>query len=104
MVNQIPVADLKSATDPNIIYYPFKIVIGTARIQKDILNEFGMMCKTVIITNLDNTNPISVITVDPQSPADSIPPSTKGEQDQWTAYIDLVPNAVTGKGLLELWL
>jgi hypothetical protein len=103
-VNTIPVSDLKSATDPNLSYYPFKMAIGTARIQKDILNEFGCMCKTVIITNNDLNNGITVITVDPNSPPETIPPNTKGEQDQWTSYIDVTPNAVSGKGILELWL
>jgi len=103
-VNTIPVSDLKSATDPNLSYYAHKITIGTTRIQKDILNEFGCMCRTVIITNNDLTNSISVITVDPNNPVDSIPPNTKGEQDQWTSYIDLTPDPVSGKGLLELWL
>ena len=103
-MNQIPVEDLKAATDPNLPFYSFKQVIGTAVITHDILNEFGMMCKAVIITNFDSTNNISVINKDPQNPVDIIPPSTKGEEDTWTSFIQLTPNAVTGNGILELQL
>lgn len=100
----IPVEQLKSPTDPNLPFYSFKLAFTTAVVIKDIYNEFGAYAKAVIITNNDSAAGVSVIQNDPSNPAEVIPPATKGESDAWCNFISLTPNAVTGKGLLELWL
>lgn len=100
----IPVESLKSPTDPNLPFYSFKQVISTSEIKMDIFNQFGAYAKAVIITNLDKNNNISVILNEPNAPSEIIPPSTKGESDVWANFIDLTPDAVTGNGVLELWL
>lgn len=100
----IPSDDFKSASDPSIPFFSFKQKIGTAVLSHDCLNEFGCLCKTVVITNFDAVNSVSVVTKDPNQPADVIPPSTKGSQDEWISHVVLTPNAGTGNGLLELQL
>lgn len=102
--NTIPVESLKSPTDPNIPFFAWKEVIGTTPITIDILNKFGCLAKAVIIENDDSTNNISVVTIDPANPVETIPPNTKGEDDSWTSFIQVTPNAVSGSGVLELQL
>lgn len=98
----IPVESLKSPTDPTLPFYSFKLAIGTTPIIKDIFNEFGGYAKAIIITNNDPTNVILAINNDPSNPAETIPPSSKGEDDSWSNFISITPNAVTGAGLVEL--
>jgi hypothetical protein len=104
MVLDIPSDDYKSASDPSIPFFSFKEVIGTSVITHDTLNEFGLLCKTVVITNFDTVNNIAVTTKDPANPTDQIPPSTKGSQDEWISFVKITPNVGTGKGILELQL
>lgn len=100
----LPADAFKSASDPSIPYFSFKTKIGISEIKKDCLNEFGMICKTIIINNFDSIGKILVTVKDPNDPQDIIPPSTKGSLDQWVSFVDVIPDAVTGNGILELQL
>lgn len=100
----VPIESLKSPIDPNLPFYSFKQKIGTAPIIIDIYNQFGCLAKAIIITNDDSTNTISAVNVDPNNPVEIIPASSKGEDDSWTTFISVTPNAVSGAGLLEIQL
>lgn len=100
----IPVESLKSPTDPNLPFYSFKQAFTTAPVIIDIFNQFGCYAKAVIITNNDKNGNVSVIQNEVSNPTEIIPPSTKGESDAWCNFISLTPNAVSGSGILELWL
>lgn len=92
---------LKSASDPLLSYQTRPEVIGTAQIRHDTLLEFTKLTKAIRIINNDNINPITYRTVSPSNVLKTVPPASDETIIEWTSYIEINPNAVTGNGVLE---
>ena len=92
---------LKSASDPLIPFITIPEVIGLLQIRHDSLLEENMITKVIRIINNDAVNPITYRTQSPSNILRSVPPNSDETLEEWTAYIEINPNAVTGNGILE---
>ena len=93
---------LKSASDLNIIFDTRPEVIALLQIRHDSLLEFGRLIKTTKIVNEDGLNNITYRTKSPSAPLRTVPPNSDETIEEWTSYLEINPNPVTGDGLLEM--
>ena len=93
---------LKSASDPIIPFVTRPEVIALAQIRHDSLLEFSRYIKVTRIVNDDAVNPITYRTQSPSNVLKSVPPSSDETIEEWTSYLEINPNAVTGAGILEM--
>lgn len=74
------------------------IVIGTAQIRRDFLQELGMHMVKLQIDNLDALNPLT-FRVEPFGTLETIPISTRGDLiDEIHHFLEINPDAVSGTG------
>jgi hypothetical protein len=92
----------KSASNPLIPFITRVETIGIAQIRHDALLEFTLNIKSIKIINNDNLNPITYRTQSPSAILKSVPPNSDETLDEWTSYLEINPNAVTGSGILEM--
>jgi hypothetical protein len=92
---------LKSANDPLIPFISVPETIGTVQIRHDSLLETGLLTKSIRIINNDGANPITYRTASPSSVLKTVPPNSDETIPEWTSYLEINPNAVTGNGILE---
>lgn len=94
--------EYRSASDPDIIFYTMPEGVGVAQIRHDTLLEFRTICKELKITNNDGVNNITYRTQSPSAVLRTCPPNSEVVITEWTNYIEINPNAVTGSGLIEM--
>lgn len=92
---------LKAATDPTISYSSFIENFTTTQIRHDFLLEQGKLSKSVKITNNDGINNVTYRLHSPSDTLRTVPPNSEVTLDDWTSYLEINPNAVTGSGQLE---
>lgn len=93
---------LKSASDPLIPFITRIENFTTAPIRHDTLLEFGLLVKSIKITNNDNLATMTIKTMSPSNNSITIDPSTELTLEEWTSFLEVVPNAVTGTGQIEM--
>jgi len=80
------------------------VLIGTAQIRIETLQEFGLHIVEALIDNQDAANNLTVRKV-PSGILATIPPNSLGKiRDEVFSFIELNPDAVTGAGVLTLSL
>lgn len=102
-MSAIDTSNLKSINDDKIPFEFHQEAIGIIPIKFDTLFRFG--AKLILrgrIINDDNINPILLQVGSVQAPIQSIPPNSDESFNGWFSKIIIIPNAVTGKGFLEL--
>lgn len=94
--------ELKSASDPNIPFFTFPENFTINQLRHDTLIEFGQIIKSLKIINNDN---LAVVTFRTQSPSGllrTVDPASELSIDEWTSYLEINPNGVSGNGQIEL--
>lgn len=94
--------EYRSPSDPTIPFSTLPESVGVAQIRHDTLLEFTKLCKELKITNNDAINSITYRTQSPSSVLRSCPPNSEVTVTEWTSYIEINPDAVTGAGLIEM--
>jgi len=101
-MSAIDTDSLKSASDLNIIFDTRPEIIGITQILHDSLLEFGKLIKITKIVNDDGVNNITYKTKSPSAPLRTVPPNSDETIIEWTAYLEINPDPVTGQGTLEM--
>jgi len=102
-MSAIDTSNLKSINDETIPFEFHQEAIGVVPIKFDTLFRFeAKLIQRGRIINDDNVNPILLQVGSAQAPVQSIPPNSDESFDGWFSKIIIIPNAVTGKGFLEL--
>lgn len=100
-----------SSVNPNLLVSPSNnsvpfigtpFVIGTAQLIIDTILQFGMLIKSVRITNIDATNTLTYRTQSRSGILKIIPVSSFDLFDEWGSFLEINPNAVTGDALVEI--
>ena len=94
--------ELKSAADPLISFITRPETILTVQIRHDALLEFGRIIKSIKIVNNDGVNDITYRTISPSNLLRTVPPNSDETVDEWTSYLEINPDAITGSGSLEM--
>lgn len=98
----VPLEALKGASDTTIIFATRVEPILTAQIRHDSLLEFLRYTKTIKIVNDDAINSITYRTQSPSNNLRTVPPNSEDTLDEWTSYLEINPDVVTGAGSLEM--
>lgn len=101
-MSAIDTDSLKSASDPLLPFITRIENFTTAPLRHDSLLEFGYLIKSVKVTNNDNLATLTLRTISPSNNTITVDPSTELTLDEWTSFIEIVPNAVTGNGQIEM--
>lgn len=101
-MSSINSSGLKSATDPTISFITRPEVIDKDPIRHDSLLEYGMLIKTLKIVNNDALKPIRYKTQSPSNVYRNVDPLSSEELNEWTSYLEIVPDDTTGTGVLEM--
>jgi hypothetical protein len=93
---------LKSPRDTTIPFTVIQDQIGTAPLIHDTLVEFGKITKEMRVTNLDGINNVTVQIHSPSGRTIIVPPNSALTIPEWTSFVSVTPDAITGNALLEL--
>lgn len=93
---------LKSASDTTIPFLSRPETIGLVQIRHDTLIEFAKITKTVKIVNNDAVNSVTYRLQSPSAPLRTVPPNSDETIDEWTSYVEINPDPVTGQGTIEM--
>jgi len=98
----VEIAILKGVNDPNLNWdkriFPFTI----AQERHDFLTEDNSYVRAYRIINRDSLAPLTYRQDKNNQPLITLDPSSIDEQEGWTSYIEVNPNAVSGLGILEV--
>jgi len=101
-VNSLDVANQFTTNKNKPKTQTFRQNFTTARTRIDTSQRLGMSYIRAVIDNQDPTNNLTVRT-EPDAPAIIVPPnSVLIIEDEIHSFIDILPNAVTGIGILSL--
>jgi len=93
---------LKSATDDTIPFSTFIQDFTTAQIILDTLNQFQKIVKRLKITNNDGINVVTYRTQSPSAPLRTVPINSEAVVPEWTSFVEINPDAVSGSGQIEI--
>lgn len=94
--------NLKAPSDLNLFFETQIIDFTTAQLRIDSLLQFNKLIKGARITNNDGLANLNFRVGSPSGVPRTIPLSTAGEFTEWTSYLEINPNAVSGAGQLEI--
>ena len=94
--------ELKSPRDLTIPFSTTPQNFTTVQVRIDSLIQFGKLIKSIRIENNDTTNNLTWRSQSPSNLLKILGPSAIDEVDEWTSYLEINGNAVTGTGQLEM--
>jgi len=95
---------LKAASDDNIPFLNRKIAFTTAQVLIDSLQQFQRLIKSYRIVNRDAIAQLTYRIKSPSGTLETVEQSTEISDDDWTSFLEINPNAVSGNGIVELEL
>lgn len=95
---------LKSPADQTTPFLIRRIPFTTAQVRIDTQYQFGLIARAIRIVNLDGTNNLTWRIISPSNVLETLQPNTEASSLEWTSYIEINPNAVSGDGLVEIEL
>ena len=93
--------DLLSPSNNSILFVTRPQEFTTAQLRIDSLIQFNQLIKSVRIENQDSLNNLTYRTQSPSSVLKTVAPNSADNFDEWTSYLEINPNAVSGVGLVE---
>lgn len=98
----VEIALLKGVNDQTINWDKRIFRFTTAQERHDFLTEDNSYVRAYRIINEDAFNPLNYRQDKNNQPLIRLDPSSIDNQEGWTSYIEVNPNAVTGTGILEV--
>lgn len=93
---------LKSPESENIPFLTRTEDFTTAQLRHDCLLEFSKLLKTTKIVNNDGVNILTYRLQSPSATLRTVPPNSEDTLNEWTSYLEINPNPVTGSGVVEM--
>jgi len=95
---------LKAASRLDIPFLNRKVPFTTAQVLIDSLQQFQRLIKSYRIVNRDAVAQLTYRIKSPSGTLETVEQSTEVSDDDWTSFLEINPNAVTGSGVVELEL
>lgn len=95
---------LRGILDQSLSFFVTTRQFTTSPLILDTLTEYGSYIRAYRIVNLDLINNILYRTVSATDYQKAVPPSTALGDQGWESFLEIIPNAVTGNGYVELEL
>lgn len=101
-MSQVEIRKLKGInnTDLNWDTLPFRFT--TAVLRHDFLTEYNSYVRAYRVINEDLINNLTYRQDQRGKQAITLDPSAVDNQEGWTSFIEITPDAVTGTGILEV--
>ena len=101
-MSYVQIEQLKGIDDQTLKWDTVQFVFTTAQEIHDFLQENLAYVRAFRVQNLDGANILQYRINSPNSPLITVPINSEDGQTVWTSFIQVIPNAVTGSGLLEV--
>jgi len=101
-LSHVEVAELKGINDDSLVWdtLPFNFTTGQER--HDFLTENNSYVRAYRVINRDALNSLTYRQDQAGKAPITLDPNSSDEQEGWTSYIQVDPNAVSGLGTLEV--
>lgn len=98
----VEIALLKGVLDPSLVWDKRIFAFTTAQERHDFLTEDNSYVRAYRIINQDILAPLTYRQDKNNQPLITLDPASIDNQEGWTSYIEVNPNAVSGNGILEV--
>lgn len=102
LLSYVNIALLKGINDPSLKWDTLPITFQLVTETRDFLQQFLSYVRAFRVINRDATNSLTYRYDHPNKALITVPPSSEDGQEMWTSFIQVIPNAVTGSGVLEV--
>lgn len=101
-MSQVEVSKLKGINDATLVWDTLVFNFTTGQIRHDFLTENNSYVKAYRVINRDVVNNLTYRQDSANRPPITLEPLSSDEQQGWTSYIEVNPDAVLGLGTLEV--
>ena len=98
----IHLESLKGINDLSLVWNTLPFDITTVQLRIDFLNRYNSFVRAYRVVNQDVLATLTYRQDGGYAPLITLDPSSIDEQQGWTSYIEVNPNAASGIGLLEV--
>lgn len=93
---------LRGLLDQSLSFFTTVQAFTTSPLTIDSLTQFQAYIKAFRIVNQDGTNVLTYVQGQLTEPSKTVPISSEVVSTAWESFIKLTPNAVSGKGFIEM--
>jgi len=101
-MSHVEISKLKGIDDGSISWDTIPFIFTTAQFRIDTLMRFNSYLRAFRIINRDVVNNLNYRYDQPGKQSIIIDPASFDEQEFWTSYLEINPNAGTGNGEVEI--
>lgn len=101
-MSYIDTGKFKGTLDPTIPFVTATLPFTTSELVIDTKTKFTSYARAFRIVNNDSIAAITYRQGQASEPLKSIPPSSELLFEGWESFIDIIPNAVSGLGYIEI--
>jgi len=101
-MSHVEVLELNGINDTKIVWDTLIFNFTTAQVRHDFLAENGSYVRAYRVINRDSLNNLTYRQDSANKAAITLEPLSFDDNEGWTSYIEVNPNAVTGVGTLEV--
>jgi len=101
-MSQVEIRKLKGINDTNLNWDTVPFAFTTAIERHDFLTENGSYVRAYRVINEDSLNSLTYRQDSRSKQEITLDPASIDNQEGWTSFIEVTPNAVSGQGILEV--
>lgn len=101
-MSQVEIRKLKGINDTDLNWDTLPFAFTTAVIRHDFLTEYNSYVRAYRVINEDGLAVLTYRQDQRGKQAITLDPSSIDNQEGWTSFIEVTPNAVSGQGILEV--
>jgi len=101
-MSHVEIRKLKGISDDGVVWDKEIFDFTTAQFFRDFLSEFGSYVRSYRVINRDPVASLTYRQDSKNKTAIQLDQSSIDNQEGWTSYIEINPNAVSGVGQLEV--
>jgi len=101
-MSHVEVAELKGINDPSLVWDTLIFNFTTLQERHDFITENNSYVRAFRVINRDSLNNLTYRQDSANKAAITLEPLSFDDNEGWTSYIEVNPNAVSGIGTLEV--
>jgi len=101
-MSQVQIAKLKGINNADLNWDTIPFPFTTAILLHDFLQEYNSYVRAYRVINEDGVNLLTYRQDSRTKQSITLDPASIDNQEGWTSLIEVTPNSVTGRGVLEV--
>jgi len=101
-MSHVEISLLKGINANDLVWDTIPFPFTTVQLRLDFLNQFNSYVRSYRVINEDTLNSLTYRQDNRNKQSITLGPSTADENEGWTSYLEVNPNAVSGGGILEV--